>query len=62
VRICPFDCAMCRDPTCRIDGCKETGEVVFEVCHCCGELFIPGDVLAVCTTCIERHGGGDETI
>jgi hypothetical protein len=35
---------------------------MFEVCHCCGELYIPADCLAMCTTCIEGHGGGDETI
>jgi uncharacterized OB-fold protein len=53
VRVCPFDCSLCIDPLCRVEGCKQTGEVMFEMCNDCGELFIPINQMAICIGCID---------
>lgn len=51
--LCPRDCSRCDEAECRRDGCRFTGEPMFETCELCGELYVPLCSLIVCVACLE---------
>lgn len=50
--ICPYDCSLCDDPSCRRDGCGRNNETIHVVCEGCGEPAASLDCLRLCMTCV----------
>ncbi|MEO8626566.1 MAG: hypothetical protein ABI612_00490 [Betaproteobacteria bacterium] len=49
--LCPIDCAPCRDPECRVEGCKRSGEAALFACVECGSLLASHRLL-LCIDCL----------
>ena len=49
--LCPLDCSACRDPSCRAEGCKLTGEPMLDACYLCGEIVTGSSRTVFCASC-----------
>lgn len=49
--LCPLDCGACRDPSCRAEGCKLTGETMLDACDLCGEIVTSSSHIVFCASC-----------
>jgi len=48
MRICPYDCSRCIDPSCRRDGCRQVNETMPVVC----EPVACVNCLQLCMICV----------
>jgi len=51
------DCSACRDPSCRTEGCKLTGEPMLDACDLCGEIVTPSTHIVFCASCEAEPAG-----
>jgi hypothetical protein len=51
--LCPVDCGACRKASCRVEGCKLSGEPMLEACHFCGEILAGSSRTLICVTCVD---------
>ncbi len=50
--ICPYDCSVCGDPSCRRDGCGRINDTIYVVCEGCGQPVACVNCLQLCMSCV----------
>lgn len=54
MQICPYDCSPCIDATCRVEGCRQIGEIMQEICDGCGEPVGCVNCVRLCVLCVKH--------
>jgi hypothetical protein len=55
MKICPYDYSLCADATCRVEGCKQIGEMMWEICDACGEPVGCVNCARLCVLCVAQQ-------